>query len=153
MLEVDMPRDRPDELQTVQQGGQGVVDRLKVPLVDVFELALQSQQELDEVLGYRVLFFKVLRLLSEGFHVVTVVIVTNVAQDLNNAAHARHAQLLVQSVVRGGALGPELCLTGGCLVLVLGCALGFRFHLLGNHVGPRILKSISIQIKLSGKFE
>ena len=60
MLEVDVPRDRPDELQTVQQGGQGVVDRLEVTLVDVFELALQSQQEFYKVLCDRVLLFEIL---------------------------------------------------------------------------------------------
>jgi hypothetical protein len=135
-LEVDVPRDGPDQLETVQQGGQGVVDRLEVALVDVFELALQSQQEFYEVLCDRVLLFKVLFFLFKSFYVVTVLIFPDIAKDLDNAAHAWHTQLLVKSVIRGCALGPELRLAGSGIVLLLGCALGFSLHLLDDHFGP-----------------
>jgi hypothetical protein len=83
-----------------------------------------------------VLLFEVLFFLFKSFYVVTVLIFPDIAQDLNNAAHAWHAQLLVKSVVRGCALGPELRLASSGFVLVLGCALGFSFHLLDNHLGP-----------------
>ena len=48
---IDVTRDGPDELETVQQRFHSLSDRLQLAFRDDFELTLQGLKELDEVLG------------------------------------------------------------------------------------------------------
>ena len=69
---VDVSRDRPDELEAVQERLHGLSDRLQLALGDDFELALQGLEELDEVLGLGRLLHELLILGLVGLDSVRV---------------------------------------------------------------------------------
>lgn len=112
----DVSADGPDQLESVQQRLQSVLDLLKLAFVDVLELALKREQELDEVLGDGVLLLEVLFLLPECLHVVFILILgLFVGQFIQDGCHLLdlwHVELLVQRVVLRRSLRPEFSLTG-----------------------------------------
>lgn len=59
------------------------------------------------------LLFEFLFLAGKRLNVVKLLILLDIAEDLDNAANFGHAQLLIQGIVGSRTLGPELSLTRG----------------------------------------
>lgn len=63
---VDVARNSPNELETVQKTREGLLDGLEVAAGNVFELALERGKEFDKVLSFGVVFGKLLVDVVEG---------------------------------------------------------------------------------------
>ena len=85
---VDVARDGPDQLETVEQRGECLLDHWQVTSRQVLELALQSCQELHEVLSLGVQLLEVRILTLKELHAPAVgtsaALVLNVLHNLLN---------------------------------------------------------------------
>jgi hypothetical protein len=63
---VDVARNRPNQLETVQETREGLLDGLEIAAGNVFELALKCGKEFDEVLRFGVVLGELLVDVVEG---------------------------------------------------------------------------------------
>ena len=135
---VDVTRDGPDQLESIEERLHRLSDGLEVAVRDDLELAVQGVQEFDEVLGLSLLLHEALLLLVVLLDHVGV-LVLRVAQELVDLLHGGHLELLVQRVERGGAVRPEFGLALSCEIASLSVLLLLLFEGLRNFLGPVLL--------------
>lgn len=83
-----MSRNGPNQLQTIEKAWKGLLDGFQIAATDVLELALESGEKLDEVLGLSVQFGELLLLLLEVGTLVAFTITFQIKnlKNLNKAA-------------------------------------------------------------------
>ena len=93
--------DSPDQLETIQQGRHGLSDALQLAIGDVLELALQSLEELHEVLGLGLQLHKVLELTLVLLQGATLLPISEMSEDANDPPDIGHVELLEEGVEGG----------------------------------------------------
>jgi len=106
---VDVAGNSPDQLKAIKKGGNGLFNDFELAAGDVFELTLESVQELDKVLSLGMRLLEGLLLLVE---VVNVEVVAGVLlENGDDVADLLVLELLGEHVVAGATASPEVCLT------------------------------------------
>jgi hypothetical protein len=101
LLRVDVLRDRPDELESIQEGGHSLCDSLEVTIGDVLKLALKSGEELNEVFSLSLELDEALELDLVVLEHHTLLAILQMVEDPDDSLDVGHVELLEESVEGG----------------------------------------------------
>ena len=107
---IEMLRDCPDELETVQERLHRLGNRLQFTLCDDLELALKGGEELDEILSLELGLCEALVLRIILFKDECLGRVLIVSEQVDDLLDSGQRELLGQGVERGRAVRPEFVL-------------------------------------------